>query len=279
MIFRSVFNYAESLVSVVGNGLVLHAIRRSRSIHPPSKALLSCLAVTDLFTGITAQQSFAVILPLRAQGIEVPETLMKVASLPANAGSFISLCAVTTIAVDQLLAFYLAQRYREVVPLRLVVTLLVIFTILGFVSEVLWVFYTRYSLLYRFILIGASIFISSFAFVKVYVKLRRLQSQIRPQGGNDTNTQMERYQKSVKSMFAVHLLFIATYAPHWGVVGTLILEGDAQPALWTAIIISSTIPYLNSTLNPLLYFWGMREIRHNVMRSLYSIRLLLCGCE
>ena len=40
---------------------------------------------------------------------------MKVASLPAYAGSFISLCAVRTIAVDRLLAFYLAQRYREVV--------------------------------------------------------------------------------------------------------------------------------------------------------------------
>ena len=51
----SVISIFLSITAVVGNVLILVALQKESSLHPPSKLLFRCLATTDLCVGIIAK--------------------------------------------------------------------------------------------------------------------------------------------------------------------------------------------------------------------------------
>ena len=58
--FIAVLNVFLSITASLGNGLVLVALRKDSSLHPPSKLLLRNLAVTDLCAGLFSEPLYAV---------------------------------------------------------------------------------------------------------------------------------------------------------------------------------------------------------------------------
>jgi len=52
LIFLSAFNILLSITAVLGNTLILVALRKVSSLHPPSKLLYRSLAITDLCVGL-----------------------------------------------------------------------------------------------------------------------------------------------------------------------------------------------------------------------------------
>jgi len=55
-------NILLSVTALLGNILILVALRREKSLHPPSKLLFRCLTATDLAVGVFSQPVFAVQL-------------------------------------------------------------------------------------------------------------------------------------------------------------------------------------------------------------------------
>ena len=55
LIFLSVVNICLSITAVLGNTLILVALHKDTSIHPPSKLLYRNLAITDLCVGILVE--------------------------------------------------------------------------------------------------------------------------------------------------------------------------------------------------------------------------------
>jgi len=53
--FRSVLNSFLSITAFLGNSLILIALHKESSLHPPSKFLLRSLETTDLCVGIFAE--------------------------------------------------------------------------------------------------------------------------------------------------------------------------------------------------------------------------------
>jgi len=53
--FILVSNIFLSVSAFVGNALILIALHKESSLHPPSKLLLRCLATTDLCVGLIAE--------------------------------------------------------------------------------------------------------------------------------------------------------------------------------------------------------------------------------
>ena len=60
LIFLSVLNTFLSITAFLENTLILVALHRDTSLHPPSKLLFRNLAITDLFVGITAEPLYVV---------------------------------------------------------------------------------------------------------------------------------------------------------------------------------------------------------------------------
>ena len=53
--FISVLNSFLSVIAFLGNALILIALHKESSLHPPSKLLLRCLATSDLFVGLISE--------------------------------------------------------------------------------------------------------------------------------------------------------------------------------------------------------------------------------
>ena len=51
-------NIVLSITASLGNILILIALRKVTSIHPPTKLLFQCLAITDLGVGLISQPLF-----------------------------------------------------------------------------------------------------------------------------------------------------------------------------------------------------------------------------
>jgi len=118
-IFLSVVNSLLSVTAFLGNTLILVAIHKETSLHPPSKVLFCSLALTDLFVGIIAGPLTVTyeISVMKGRG-----DICYYAVLMSDFSSYtlcsVSLLTLTAISVDRLLALLLGLRYRQVVTLK-----------------------------------------------------------------------------------------------------------------------------------------------------------------
>ena len=116
LIFLSVVNTCLSITAFLGNALILVALHKDTSIHPPSRLLYRNLAITDLCVGI-------IVEPLHvAYMISEANRRWDICYYAKLTDSFagltlcsVSLITMTTISVDRLLALLLGLRYRQVV--------------------------------------------------------------------------------------------------------------------------------------------------------------------
>ena len=58
-IYFSAVHIFLSITAFLGNFLILAALNKESSLHPPSKLLYRCLATTDLLVGLVSQPLFA----------------------------------------------------------------------------------------------------------------------------------------------------------------------------------------------------------------------------
>ena len=82
---------------------------------------------------------------------------------------------------------------------------------------------------------------------------------------NAENTQnMLRSTKSAKSTFIYHVVMILCYTPLF--IQMLILY--ISPYQWTnAWTLADTVAFMNSSINPFLYCWRLRELRTAVVKT------------
>ena len=107
------------ITAFAGNSLILVALHKESSLHPPSKLLYRCLATTDLLVGLVAQ-------PLHALSwmsvVQEQWILCRYARDTAYITSYVlilvSLMTMTSISVDRLLALLLGLRYKQIVTLK-----------------------------------------------------------------------------------------------------------------------------------------------------------------
>ena len=67
--FLSVLNTFMSVTAFLGNSLILIALHKESSLHPPSKLLLRSLAITDLSVGLIPQPLAVICWMSVANGI------------------------------------------------------------------------------------------------------------------------------------------------------------------------------------------------------------------
>ena len=119
LIFLSVINAFLSITAFLGNALILVALNKDTSIHPPSKLLYRNLAITDLCVGIMGEPLYVACM------MSVVNKRWAICYYACLAVYFagvtlcgVSLITLTAISVDRLLALLLGLRYRQVVTLK-----------------------------------------------------------------------------------------------------------------------------------------------------------------
>ena len=115
----SAVNILLSITATLGNSLILVALHKESSLHPPSKLLYRCLATTDLLVGLVIQPLFATYwMSLVNDHWSLCRYARDVGYMAGFTLCGVSLFTMAAISVDRLLAMLLGLRYKEIVTLR-----------------------------------------------------------------------------------------------------------------------------------------------------------------
>ena len=274
-----VLNIVFAITATCGNTVILAALFKESSLHPPSKTLFRSLALTDLFVGLLTEPLFVVFLMTTVY--ERWDIYIYVIPVTYVAG--VSLCSVslftlTAISVDRLLALLLGLRYKQIVTVKRVFTIVISsWTVnTSLAMSAFWNFYT-FSSYCAFVGTLLCLAVSSCCYIKIYHKLLHHQAQIQEQvhqSNGEEPLNIARYRKTVSSALWVQLTLVVCYLPV-GVVLAFISIERLTPPLWVAWILSGTLALFNSTLNPILYCWKIREVRRAVKDTIRQISFCL----
>ena len=278
-LFFSALNILLSITASTGNAVILIALYKVSSIFPPTKWLFGNLAVTDLCVGLIPQPLYTMNLLALADYIDIDDwfTYAGVINSFVIVLFVVSVLTSTAISVDRLLALLLRLRYRHVVTLRRVRVVIGCFWSFAVLYGALYIagtiFFDLISDKYFFStfngLIILSITISTFSYVKIFFTLRHQQAQLQDHiqpgqlngGGNPLN--IARYKKTVWSIAWVQLALLICYLPYAITYFTAWYGNIKFSIVISATFICSVclLVFLNSSLNPILYCWRIRDVR------------------
>ena len=272
LISLSAVNILLSITAFLGNFLILVALNKETSLYPPSKLLYRCLATTDLLVGIVTQPLYATYwLSLVHEHWSLCRYVRDAVNISSFALCSVSLLTLTTISVDRLLALLLGIRHRAILTLKRTRILTATFWIISVASGSFYVTHTQISVLYAIILILSCSVISIASYTKIFRTLSHYQAEVQDQ---TTALNMERYRKAVSSALWVQLTLVVCYAPKLIILVVKIYRKKTYSSHVLVINgITSILTYFNSTLNPFLYCWKIKEVTQAVKQT---IRQALC---
>ena len=269
-LFFSALNIFLAIPASLGNALILIALHKVSSIHPPTKLFFRCLTVTDLCVGLVVHPLFATIQLSRITGVSKNNLFYidEVSRVTNWILCAVSVLTLTAISVDRLLALLLGLRYRHVVTLRRVRVAIFCFWFIGAYVGSTRKWRTDITLVLASVFLALSLVTSIFCYTRIHIKLRHRQVQhqnsfpLRQTTGGGIPLNLARYKKSVASILWVQLTLLACYGP-WVLVAFLFITGieNDRGVAW---MVTTTLVRLNSTLNPILYCWKIREVRQAV---------------
>ena len=274
LIFISALNIFLSITAFLGNTLILVALHKKTSLYPPSKLLYGNLAITDLCVGIIVEP---LAVTYWTSVVKERWDICYYANLAAVFSGYtlcgVSLTTSTAISVDRLLALLLGLRYRQLVTLRRTCIIAFGFWILSIVSSSS-IFWNPHILPWcQYIITALCLVTTIFAYTKISYTLRHnqihLQSHV-PQGQPSQvipALNIARYRKAVYIALWVQGTLIICYLPS-GIEEALQLQRGMTLSIYLAQQFTATLVYLNSSLNPLLYCWRIREMRQAVKETL-----------
>ena len=192
---------------------------------------------------------------------------------------FASFLGVTALTADRFLAISLHLRYQELVTRRRVVA----------VVTSIWLFSASYSApvrswnpkifpVFTGIIATVCLVLTAFFYCKIYLAVRRHKNQLQvlqvQQVGqhNEVMVNVARQIKSAVGTFYVYLVFLICYLPLFSINVVNAITGPGA-LIKTLFNYTRTLVFLNSSLNPLVYCWKMKHIRHaimNILRNMFS---------
>ncbi len=270
VIINSVLNAPLMLISILGNALVLAAIIRTPCIRSTSMIMLSSLAVSDLLVGLITQPLY--IAQENTQDSIVYHVWMVIgASL-----SGISLVTITAITVDRFLALHYHMRYATLVTEARVKYTLVIIWLAAVPTSGFFFWNTRVHTILSSVGNIICLIICTFCYIRIYLIVRRHQLDIHAQqqavqsSNAENNLNIARLKRSAMNTFVFYIVMIICYLPVYVV---LTLYGISEKDWQREWDFAQTAVYMNSSINPFLYCWRLRELRTAVVKT---ARQMLC---
>ena len=273
-ILTTIINAISSFTAVAGNAVVILVVWKSPALQTPSNVFLCCLAFSDFTVGLIAQPCF-VIHKIGELGLNFSmycTTRILTESLGyITAGT--SVLTMTGIAIERYLALYLHLRYKEIITTKriLIAASLIWIAFTSLAASRFWIANDSVFNNVSIPLIFSSLIFTFLAYAKVLKHVRRHESQIleeqsvnasRPAFGpvNYHMSKIKRFKKSTLTMVYIVGIFILCYIPFLSVKIVHKIDGYTV-GVKTAYLYASTVVFLNSSFNPVVYCWRITDIR------------------
>ena len=287
LVTNCIFNVFLFYTAIALNIITIQALRKTLSLPRTLKTLLLSLAASDLGVGLLVHPLFVAHLIIQIQqntSYNASGTVFTIFETHMALLSFASFFSVVAITVDRFLAIHLHLRYQELVTHKRVIAVVIsTWVISAFLSllfpEVRWDWIPNRVPGIMFVAIDVVCFITTgFLQYKIYASVRHHTDQIQALQAQEESQNREmknavRLRKTALATFYIYFLFLACYVPFFCVnLAQLFCDETALiQHLWYYVW---TIVLFNSSLNPLIYSWKMRHIRHAVIDIARSV--LLC---
>ena len=210
-------NIFLSITAFLGNTLILVALHKESSLHPPSKLLFRSLATTDIFVGLFVEPIYVVSL------MSVVKKRWKICYYALTSFFFVArfLCIVSllilaAISVDRLLALLLGLRYRQVVTLKRTYAVVTVFCVVSIVGTLSYFWSYDTTVWYGSTTASLCLVISISSYTKIFFILRhnqhRIQNQVLQEQPRQTiPLNIARYRKAVFSALWLQLVLVVCY--------------------------------------------------------------------
>ena len=265
-------NILLSITAFVGNSLILIALHKESSLHPPSKLLYRCLATTDLLVGLVGQPLAASSWMFSAHEHWIPCRYASTATfITSHVLCGVSLLTMTAISVDRVLAILLQLKYKQIVTLKRTYIIVVTFWVQSIVAALCYTLDYRVFFWYGLIVVPLCYVTSIVSYTKIFCALSHHRAQIRdyvtqPSQPNAVNT--TQCKKAVYNTLWVQLALVVCYLPY-ALVKIVISRTKTDPShLVIMRDAASILAFFNSTLNLFLYCWKISEVRQAVKRTI-----------
>ena len=287
-IVHCVFNGFLSYTCTVLNIVTIHALRKTPSLTMTLKALLLSLSASDLGVGLIVQPLYIVRLVMiigeetQTQTYEIIEHMFLITG---NLFSYASFLGVVALAAERFLAIHFHLRYQEIVTRKRVVTLMIsIWISSSFLSFLCfsWIIPKKARLVFYSTIVLICIITTALFYWRIYLSVRLHTIQInslqvhQAEQNGEVMAYTARQRKSAVGAFYVFLVLLACYLPMLCLYITDLSTGLQSTLIFLLKLNASTLVFLNSSLNPLIYSWKMRHIRRTIMNLLRNVPHRIC---
>ena len=280
IVINCVLNAPLLLISIMGNLLVFVSILRTPSFRSPSMTLLCSLAASDFLVGIIVQPLYI------ASELIKNSSLKQAMDTMAFALCGVSLLTMTSISVDRFFALHYHMRYPNLMTTSRAVYTTAALWFISFLLAFLTIWNMKAYHVSVLIIIAICVLVSTVCYFQIYGIVRQHQSQIRVQQqavktittGNiqirnqhiENNLKVQRSAKNAKNTFIYYAVMILCYTPVFISMSILAMSHNLWSNAWT---FAETAAFMNSSINPFLYCWRLRELRKSVLNT---VRQMLC---
>ena len=284
LVTNCIFNVFLLYTAIALNIITIQALRKTSSLPRTLKTLLLSLAASDLGVGLLVHPIYVAHLIIQIQqntSDNAYGTVFTIFETHMALLSFASFFSVVAITVDRFLAIHLHLRYQELATHKRVIAVVIsTWVITAYLSLLVpaarldWI--PKRVPVIMFSAIGAVCFITTgFLHYKIYASVRHhtghIQAlQVQEEAQNREMKNAVRLRKTALATFYIYFLFLACYVPIFCVnLAELLCDETALIQHLRNYVL--TLMLSNSSLNPLIYSWKMRHIRHAVIDILRSI--------
>jgi len=250
--------------------LVLAAIIRTPSIRSTHMIMLCSLAVSDLLVGLVAQPIYIV------EQLTEDRFVHHVSVIMGYSLCGVSFLTITAITVDRFLALHYHMRYATLVTESRVKYTLIIIWLLSFLASGFYFWSSRVHSLLLGVSTAIYFIISTFSYIRIYLIVRKHQSLIHIQqqavqsSNTGNNLNIARLKRSAFNIFLFYIVLIICYFPIHVILTVFATSGKDWQTEWN---FANTVVFMNSSINPLLFCWRLRELRIAVVKT---ARQMLC---
>ena len=266
-ILNAYLSYSATILNVVA----IYAIRKTSSLSKNLKTLLLSQAVSDFGVGLLVQPMVVSQVMNSNRNSETRLIPTKLLIFATNLFIFATLFSVTALCADRFLAIRLNLRYQELVTYKRVAAAVISIWVISALISMIRLFLPWQIMYVSFVIIESACIITATSLsAKLYLTIRRHINQIQvPQvAQNDQGESVQRKRKSAMASLYVYLVFIVCYLPNTCVLLIIATNSKRSNSLQHLQFYTLTLQFLNSTLNPLIYYWKMKDIQHTFVGTL-----------
>lgn len=279
---NSIINALLSLTATPSNAIILVAIWKTSSLHSATNVLMFSLSLSDLGVGLICQPLLGVTFSPKVAELYKQEGALQTGQTITASLAAVSLVTVTAIGLDRYLAVRLHLRYKELVTTKRTVcfVILIWMACILTVSFCIWLdgnrpgdpvaFYTTAApavvacFLMNVFIYQTPYRVCRFHHVRIQDQKVFQDTQLYQRAINEA-----RFRKSVKTIFFILLAFICCYLPFCccACVVSIVITGHfVNSAAHKIFPFTWTIVFANSTINPILLYFQLTELRLAIKR-------------